>query len=84
VQSPAHLEHAFRYFWLFFRSAAFIPTERFVDGEKRLMCFLDNLMSESERYARELGERLKDRVFFEIFPHLARGFIMYARRICQC
>src|SRR5438132_5058752 len=83
AQSLAHLEHAFRYFWLFFRSAAFIPAERFVDGEKRLMCFLDSLMSESERYARELGERLKERVFFEIFPHFARGFIIYARRTGQ-
>ncbi|NWJ97316.1 MAG: Eco57I restriction-modification methylase domain-containing protein, partial [Chloroflexi bacterium] len=43
-------------------------------------CFLDNLLSESERYARELGERLKGRVFEEIFPHFARGFIIYARR----
>src|SRR2546421_2993686 len=79
AQSPAHVEHAFRYFWLFFRSAAFIPVERFVGGEKRLMCFLDSLMSESERYARELGERLKERVFFKIFPHFARGFIINAR-----
>jgi hypothetical protein len=83
AQPPAHLEHAFRYFWLFFRSAAFIPAERFVDGDKRLMCFLDSLMSASERYARELGERLKERVFFEIFPHFARGFIIYARRTGQ-
>jgi hypothetical protein len=27
-QAPAHLEYAFRYFWLFFRSAAFIPTDK--------------------------------------------------------
>ncbi len=83
AQSPAHLEYAFRYFWLFFRSAAFITAERIVDGEQRRVCFLDSLVSESERYARELGERLKDRVFFEIFPHFARGFIIYARRTGQ-
>jgi Alw26I/Eco31I/Esp3I family type II restriction m6 adenine DNA methyltransferase len=71
---------AFRYFWLFFRAAAFTTTERLDGGEKRLACFLDNLLSESERYARELGERLKERVFEEIFPHFARGFIIYARR----
>ena len=47
------------------------------------MCFLDSLVSESERYARELGERLKERIFFEIFPHFARGFIIYARRAGQ-
>ncbi len=83
AQSPAHLEYAFRYFWLFFRSAAFLPSERKVDGETRQMCFLDSLVNESERYARELGERLKDRVFYEIFPHFARGFILYARRAAQ-
>src|SRR6266487_386461 len=42
AQSPAHLEYAFRYFWLFFRSAAFIPAGKTVDGEKRQMCFLDS------------------------------------------
>src|SRR5712692_7513055 len=83
AQSPAHLEYAFRYFWLFFRSAAFLPSESIVDGETRQMCFLDSLVNESERYARELGERLKDRVFYEIFPHFARGFIIYARRAGQ-
>ena len=83
AQSPAHLEYAFRYFWLFFRAAAFIPAGRIVDGEKRQICFLDSLVSESERYARELGERLKDRVFIEIFPHFACGFIIYAKRAGQ-
>jgi Eco57I restriction-modification methylase/TaqI-like C-terminal specificity domain len=83
AQLPANREYAFRYFWLFFRAAAFIPTDSAVDGEKRQMCFLDSLLNESERYARELGERLKERVFFEIFPHFARGFIIYARRTGQ-
>ena len=83
AQSPVNREYAFRYYWLFFRAAAFIPSEKAVDGEKRQMCFLDSLVSESERYARELGERLKERIFFEIFPHFARGFIIYARRAGQ-
>jgi len=30
-----------------------------------------------------LGDRLKERVFFEIFPHFARGFILYARQAGQ-
>src|SRR6266699_3390112 len=80
AQAPANREYAFRYFWLFFRAAAFIPAEQTVEGEKRQMCFLDSLLNQSERYARELGERLKNRVFEEIFPHFARGFIIYARR----
>src|SRR5258708_2181418 len=83
AQPPGNREHGFRYFWLFFRSAAFIPTERLANGEKQQICFLDSLISESERYARELGERLKERVFFEIFPHFARGFIIYAMRAGQ-
>jgi hypothetical protein len=83
AQSPVNREYAFRYFWLFFRAAAFIPSEKAVDGEKRQVCFLDSLVSESERYARELGERLKERVFNEIFPHFACGFIIYASRTGQ-
>jgi len=83
AQPPEHRELAFRYFWYFFRAAAFLPTARMVEGETRQICFLDSLVSDSERYARELGERLKDRVFFEIFPHFARGFILSARRTGQ-
>lgn len=83
AQPPEHRELAFRYFWYFFRAAAFLPTARTVEGETRQICFLDSLVSDSERYARELGERLKDRVFFEIFPHFARGFILSARRTGQ-
>jgi hypothetical protein len=79
----ANLEAAFPYFWHFFRAAAFQPAEGASDGETRSLCFLDTLVSESERYARELGERLKKRVFEEIFPHFARGFIIYALRAGQ-
>jgi len=55
----------FRYFYLFFRAAAFAPDPT----------FLDRLMEESDAYARELGRRLKERVFEHIFPHFAEGFI---------
>jgi hypothetical protein len=71
---------ALRYFWLFFRAAAFLPTEQTVDGEQTTLSFLDMLLRSSERYAKELGERLKERVFEQIFPQFARGFITYARR----
>ncbi len=87
AQPPEHRELAFRYFWHFFRATAFQPTGggagRSVGDESRQGCFLDGLVSDSERYARELGERLKERVFFEVFPHFARGFILYARRTGQ-
>ncbi len=59
---------AFRYFWLLFRAEAFTPA---AGGGS----FLDRLLDESARYAKELGERLKDRVFEEIFPEFAQGFI---------
>ncbi|HLL78752.1 MAG TPA: hypothetical protein VKT25_04590, partial [Ktedonobacteraceae bacterium] len=83
AQPPEHREVAFRYFWFLFRAAAFSPVqpnERESEGAASRRCFLDTLVSESERYARELGERLKERVFFEIFPHFAEGFTIYARR----
>jgi len=66
---------AFRYFWLLFRLEAFeaAPVER--EGETVPLCLLDNLYLESQDYARELGESLKARVFEEVFPHLAKGFV---------
>lgn len=55
---------AFRYFWLLFRAASF-PR----DG------LLDRVLKGSERYARELEESLKDRVFTAVFPRLAQGLL---------
>ena len=66
----AHLEEAFRYFWLLFRAKAFEPTPTSGGEDGRQLCFLDTLLHESERYARELGDRLKDRVFERYFPIL--------------
>jgi hypothetical protein len=37
--------------------------------------FLDKLLKDSAEYAKELGDRLKDRVFVEIFPQFAKGLI---------
>jgi hypothetical protein len=70
----------FRYFWLLFRREAFEAREVLKEGEKQKASFLDLLFEGSEEYARELGERLKERVFEEIFPHFARGFIEDIRR----
>jgi hypothetical protein len=47
----------------------------FSKGEKRTISFLDRLIENSETYAKELGEKLKSRVFDDIFPHFAEGFI---------
>jgi hypothetical protein len=37
--------------------------------------FIEQLLHGSELYAKRLGDRLKDRIFEEIFPHFAEGFI---------
>ena len=68
---------AFRYFWLFFRSTAF---SHFSEGDEkrgRAESFLAWLMAECNQYARQLETRLKERVFEEIFPHFAKGFITH-------
>ncbi|MCB9117575.1 MAG: hypothetical protein H6639_21725 [Caldilineaceae bacterium] len=57
---------ALKYWWLFFRQAAFSG-------------FLDDVRSGSQAYATELGKRLKNRVFEEIFPHFAEGLIVQMR-----
>lgn len=70
---------AFRYFWLFFRQSAFLNREVQVDGQNREMSFLDRLLAESESYAKALGDRLKERVFEQVFPQFAAGFIEYLK-----
>ena len=71
------VDQAFRYFWLFFRAAGFDPHPGPLPGRERVV-FLDFLLDESASYAKALGERLKDRVFGEIFPYFAEGFIKHS------
>ena len=70
---------AFRYFWLLFRSKAFVTKDVVIDGQSRELSFLDELVEKSESYAKDLGERLKERVFEQIFPHFATGFIEHLK-----
>lgn len=70
---------SFRYFWLLFRQQSFEPAEVQREGKKVSLPLLDQLLLDSENYAKELGERLKDRVFEQVFPHLATGFINHIR-----
>jgi TaqI-like C-terminal specificity domain/Eco57I restriction-modification methylase len=82
-QSGPHapeISESFRYFWLLFRSHAFELAEVDREGKKQPLSLLDQLLLYSEEYAKELGERLKDRVFEDIFPHLAAGFIDFIRQ----
>jgi hypothetical protein len=53
---------ALKYWWLMFRQQAFTG-------------FLTDLLKNSADYAKELGDRLKDRVFEDIFLQFAKGFI---------
>jgi type I restriction-modification system DNA methylase subunit len=73
-------ERAIKYFWLFFRRQAFEPESMVYEGEVRELSFLDQLRLGSEDYAKQLGKRLKDRVFDQIFPNFAGGFIEYIRQ----
>ncbi|MBI5526262.1 MAG: Eco57I restriction-modification methylase domain-containing protein, partial [Deltaproteobacteria bacterium] len=66
---------SFRYFWLLFRRQAFEPATAGSPGQPAGVSFDDAVLAGSKDYAKRLGERLKDRVFKEVFPHLARGFI---------
>lgn len=74
------IQDAFRFFWLLFRMRAFRPEERDWQGAKTSLSLLDRLLLGSEDYAKELGEKLKERVFEDVFPHLAEGFIAHIRR----
>lgn len=58
----------------------FEPVEIAREGKTVSLSFLDQLVVESEDYAKALGERLKARVFEEVFPHLASGFIAHIRQ----
>jgi hypothetical protein len=61
---------AFRYWWLFLRPDAFKPKAEVQ------RCWLDGILMGSREYAKRLGDRLKDRIFLTIFPHLAQGFLL--------
>ena len=69
---------AFRYWWLFLRPAA-LRSHPTLEGRgasrRREGCWLDDILLGSREYAKRLGERLKDRIFLTIFPHLAQGFL---------
>jgi Eco57I restriction-modification methylase/TaqI-like C-terminal specificity domain len=78
--SAADPANAFRYFWILFRRQSLEPTTVILQGKESSLSFLDVLLVESENYAKELGERLKERVFEDVFPHLASGFIEHIRQ----
>ncbi len=73
VDLPALLDNgdveAFKYFYLFFRQASFIP-----NGEGRT--WLDIILAESRDYAQGVSKHLKDQVY-QALRHVAQGFLDY-------
>jgi type I restriction-modification system DNA methylase subunit len=69
----------FRYFYLFFRAEAFTPLAQAPEAG----CFLDQLRRGSQEFAKEIGDRLRDRIFAEVFPYLAQGFVDYRKHAFQ-
>jgi Eco57I restriction-modification methylase/TaqI-like C-terminal specificity domain len=63
----------FKYFWLFFRQAAFIKDPQ---GHN----FLERVREGSTTYATRVGSELKALVFDRVFPGLAGGFVTDAVR----
>ncbi|MBX3364028.1 MAG: Eco57I restriction-modification methylase domain-containing protein [Phycisphaeraceae bacterium] len=66
---------AFRYWWLFFRLEALLP----VAGDAGRV-WLDAVAEGSRDYAREVEAELKRRVFYDVVPMLAQGFLHDRRR----
>ncbi len=77
---PAEPGDAFRYFWLLFRRESFVPVTVVREGREAALSLVDRILDESEEYARKLGENLKRRVFEDIFPLLAEGFVDFMHR----
>ena len=63
----------FKYFWLFFRRAAF-------EKDSYNKNFLERVREGSTTYATQVGNELKTLVFEQIFPDLAGGFVADAMR----
>lgn len=63
----------FKYFWLFFRRAAF-------EKDSYNKNFLERVREGSTTYATQVGNELKTLVFEQIFPDLAGGFVADATR----
>ncbi len=68
---------ALPYFWLFFRAAAFVPAlpPPGAPAAGEPTSFLERLRLDSQVFAKELGDRLRGRIFDEVFPYLAEGFV---------
>ena len=66
--------NSFKIFYLFFRKAAFDTTNYRQDKT-----FLEYALEEGKNWEESVSESLKDKVFTEIFPLLAEGFLQDAK-----
>jgi len=62
--------YKFKLFYLIFRKDAFIPT-----SFRPNKTFLDLALEEGKRWEERITETLKEKIFFEIFPDIAKGFL---------
>ena len=65
-------ETDFRYFYQFFSAVAF-------ESDAAGRTFLDEVFEQSRSYAKQVEERLKERIFEQVVPALAHGFCAYRR-----
>ncbi len=64
----------FKTFYLLFRKEAFIPT-----SWRPKISFLDLALAEGKRWEEGIAKNLKEKIFFEVFPEIARGFLVNAQ-----
>ena len=64
----------FKIFYLFFRKEAFIPTDW-----RPYNTFLEIALEEGKRWEEKVSENLKEKIFYEVFPNIAKGFLIDAK-----
>ncbi|MBA2849866.1 hypothetical protein G4V39_07605 [Thermosulfuriphilus ammonigenes] len=64
----------FKLFYLLFRKEAFIPT-----NWRPHRTFLEIALEEGKRWEERVSEDLKEKIFYEIFPDIAKGFLKVAK-----
>ncbi|MEX0885886.1 MAG: Eco57I restriction-modification methylase domain-containing protein [Phycisphaeraceae bacterium] len=69
---------AFRYWWLFFRRQAFEPVSEAEPAAEQ--SWLDFIAEQSRDYAKDVEDKLKRRVFEDVVPQLAAGFLADRRQ----
>ncbi len=73
ILKDASLKDQFKLFYLLFRKEAFIPTVW-----RPHKTFLEVALEEGKRWEEKVSEDLKEKIFYEIFPDIAKGFLREA------